>query len=190
MKRKYETMEIGEGLEYIKSTPGVLKLFEFVALLISISCMGGFVNTMHNSKGTWNFFLFMVAASWILTVTVFLFFTLGVHRKLLSSINWALVVGIVFLIFTVLLLIAAAILADNTRNYKVSGMCDAWASVSGDIDCNNLIVSVIFGFIAFVLYSLDTLLHFWISVFAETGDVPSEETAEIKPAVSAPTNDV
>jgi hypothetical protein len=51
--------------------------------------------------------------------------------------------AIVYFIFTVLLLIAAGILADNTRSYKVSGLCDSWKSVSGDIECNNLVVAVV-----------------------------------------------
>lgn len=51
--------------------------------------------------------------------------------------------AIVYFIFTVMLLIASGILADNARSYKISGLCDSWESVSGDIECNNLVVAVV-----------------------------------------------
>ncbi|CAB4014052.1 MARVEL domain-containing 1 [Paramuricea clavata] len=172
-------MEIGKGLYYITSTPGILKIFEFVALLISLSCIGGFINTLNNSRGTWNFFMFSVAATWILTMISFLFFTLGAHQKF-PSINWILAMAIIYFIFTVMLLIASGILANNARSYKISGLCDSWESVSGDIECNNLVVAVIFAFVAFVLYSLDTLFHFWLSIVIEP-DASEDETAEMEP---------
>lgn len=171
-------VEISKGFDYIKSTAGVLKIFELIALLISISCMSGFMNALSNSKGTWEFFLCTMVVSWILTAGVFFFFVFGLHERF-TSVNWPLVVGIVFMIFSLLQLIASSIIADNARNYKDSGICDGWRAVSGAIDCNNLVVAAIFGFISFVLYVLDTLLHFWLSVVAERGNVISEETAEM-----------
>ena len=172
-------MEIGKGFDYITSTPGILKIFEFVALLISLACIGGFLSTLNNSRGTWNFFLFCVSATWALTMVSFLFFTLGGHKKL-TAVNWVLAMAIIYFIFTVLLLISASILADNTRSYKMSGLCDSWRAVTGDIECNNLVVAVIFAFAAFVLYSLDTIFHFWLNVVFEPG-ASEDETAEMEP---------
>lgn len=51
--------------------------------------------------------------------------------------------AIIYFIFTVMLLVAAGILADNTRSYKTSGLCDSWKFVRGDIECNHLVVSVV-----------------------------------------------
>ena len=51
--------------------------------------------------------------------------------------------AIIDVIFTVMLLISAGILADNTRSYKASGLCDSWKSVHKDIECNNLVVAVV-----------------------------------------------
>lgn len=59
-----------------------------------MSCIGGFINTLNNSRGTWNFFLFSVAATWFVTMIAFLFFTLGAHKNC-SSVNWALVVSFI-----------------------------------------------------------------------------------------------
>ena len=42
-----------------------------------------------------------------------------------------------------MLLIASGILADNTRSYKASGLCDSWKAVTRSIECNNLVVAVV-----------------------------------------------
>ncbi|XP_028392798.1 uncharacterized protein LOC114517315 [Dendronephthya gigantea] len=180
--RKYKpcaTMVLDKGLNYITSTPGILKIFEFIFLLVSLACITGFMKPLNNIRGTWNFFLFSIAVTWVLTMVSFLFFTLGGHKKF-PSMNWVLAIAIIYFIFTILLLIASGILADNARSYKVSGLCDTWKAGNKDIECNILVVAVIFAFAAFVMYSLDTLFHFWLSIVAEP-DASDEETAEIEP---------
>ncbi|XP_046843544.1 uncharacterized protein LOC124437615 [Xenia sp. Carnegie-2017] len=124
------------------------------------------------------FFVFCVACTWIFTIVSFLFFTVGGH-KILHQVNWVLAMAIIYVIFTVMLLISAGILADNTKSYKASGLCDSWKSVHKDIECNNLVVAVVFAFTAFILYIVDSSFHFWLSVVA-TDSGNELETAEME----------
>ena len=54
--------------------------------------MSGFVDTVNNSRGTWNFFLFAIVSSCIVTMATFFFFLLGFHEKF-QAIDWPLLVG-------------------------------------------------------------------------------------------------
>lgn len=47
------------------------------------------------------------------------------------------------MIFTVLLLVAASILASNVQNYRESSLCQAWAASDQNIDCGNLTVATV-----------------------------------------------
>ena len=161
---------LGKGCDYFKSLPGILKIIEFIVLLIALGSVGYFFEEMGSAtRKTDNlkFFLFVVIVAWILVIAFWLNFVSGLHEKM-SAINWPLTHGVVFIVWAVLLLIASALLADAVKYYEDSHFCELLDRVDTKQQCEHLIVGTTFGFIAMVLFIVDAIIHFMMRRVSST----------------------
>ncbi|CAB4014053.1 pre-mRNA-splicing factor CWC25 homolog, partial [Paramuricea clavata] len=115
--------QIGKGLDYVKSIPCILKIVEIVVLLIAFALVGHFLNEIPNGyfsyfgkKGNLEFFLFATIVGWMISIAFLVIFVIGIHEKI-SALPWPLVVAIVSAVWTILLLIASALLAAAAKDY-------------------------------------------------------------------------
>ncbi|CAB4027953.1 CKLF-like MARVEL transmembrane domain-containing 7 [Paramuricea clavata] len=155
---------LGRGCDYFKSFPGILKIIEFIVLLIALGSVGYFFEKMgSNTSKTDNlkFFLFVIIVAWILVMAFWLNFVSGLYEKM-SAINWPLVDAVVFAVWAVLLLISSALMADAVKYYEDSKFCALLEDANTKQQCEHLIVGTIFGFIAMVLFIVDSVIHFLI----------------------------
>ncbi|CAG9862398.1 unnamed protein product [Phyllotreta striolata] len=97
------------NLEYFKTTPGILKLVEFV---LGIFCMA-LASPAH--YGSAHFFLFVATTSFILTILWIFVYLLGIREALRIPVNWILsellntgLWGALYIIAFIVQLIAAA----------------------------------------------------------------------------------
>lgn len=181
--------QTGKGLDYLKSIPSILKIIEFVILLIAIGTVGYFLDKFpdiyfdyYGKKGNLQFFMFVVVVSWLIVMALFVLFITGLHEKL-TAINWTLVVVIISAVCAVLLLISSSLVADAARSYDkkkfpaLISICKAMDNGNTDAQCGQLIGGAVCGFIAMVLFAVDTAIH--VRMFLTRSAAPQASTAPV-----------
>ncbi|XP_028392800.1 uncharacterized protein LOC114517316 [Dendronephthya gigantea] len=163
--------QIEKGLNYLKSIPFILKIIEFIVLLIAFALAGHFMNeavtnffATFGKKGNIEFFLFATIVGWLIAIVLPILFFIGIQEKV-SAIPWTLVVAILSAVWAVLLIIASSLLAAAAKHYedkegiRGKSVCELLDDANEDSQCGQLIGGTILGFIATVLYAVDTIIH-------------------------------
>ncbi|XP_020911000.1 uncharacterized protein LOC110248787 [Exaiptasia diaphana] len=139
---------------YAKSIPGILKIVEFCLLLLSFSCIsdccyGGY------GYGTWrsriSFFLAVAVIGWLIVGAIFVFFFFKLTEKV-PQVNFNLVVFITSIVFAVLLLISASLVAKIADDLNYGGKF-RWAG------WDTMVAGIAFGFFAMVAFIVDVVMH-------------------------------
>lgn len=156
---------------YVVSIPGVLKIVEFILLLLAFSIAAD-INVAN--WGRMSFFLFVTITSWLLVIAWFVLFTSNLHTKINLSINWNITLLIFAAVVAFLLLISSALLADDVRKFESVSFGDFSANSSPDLDqdqyldwnrnrnrnLDSLRAAVAFGFIAMFVFIGDAVVEF------------------------------
>lgn len=149
---------------YVVSIPGVLKIVEFILLLLAFSIAA---DISFAYRGRMNFFLFVTITSWLLVIAWFVLFTFNLQTKINLSINWNITLLIFAAVVAFLLLISSALLADDVRKFG-----DFSANSIPDLDqdqalarnwnrnLDSLRAGVAFGFIAMFVFIGDAVVEF------------------------------
>lgn len=131
--------QVGLQIDYVKSIPGILKIVEIVVSIVTFICASirlGWVPL----GGGWVQFVSMTA--FISTFVFFIFHFLNIISKIPANIPWNLIEFIYYCIFTGLYLIAAIV-----------------AAARGNLD-PSIGATAFFGFVATVVYGIDTFFQF------------------------------
>lgn len=152
---------------YVVSIPGVLKIVEFILLLLAFSIAAD-INVAN--WGRMSFFLFVTITSWLLVIAWFVLFTSNLHTKINLSINWNITLLIFAAVVAFLLLISSALLADDVRKFESVPFGDVSANSIPDLDqgqdrdwnrnLDSLRAAVAFGFIAMFVFIGDAVVEF------------------------------
>lgn len=158
---------------YVVSIPGVLKIVEFILLLLAFSIAAD-INVAN--WGRMSFFLFVTITSWLLVIAWFVLFTFNLHTKINLSINWNITLLIFAAVVAFLLLISSALLADYVRKFESVPFGDVSANSIPDLDLDqdqyldwnrnwnrnldSLRAAVAFGFIAMFVFIGDAVVEF------------------------------
>ncbi|XP_028392849.1 uncharacterized protein LOC114517353 [Dendronephthya gigantea] len=203
---------IEKGLDYVKSIPFVLKITEFVVLLIAFSLAGHFLNTMdsnffvlYGKKGSIDFFLFVTIVGWLISIVFPILFIFGIQEKFLLENHWTLIVAVVSGVWALLLLTASAVLAMTAKKYDdedeevrrsgyffftVHSACKLLNKNNSNATCGHLIGGAVFGIIAALLFAGDTIVHAYMYLKGRPGPIPQAAlghnpvipTASVQPA--------
>ncbi|OWF37974.1 CKLF-like MARVEL transmembrane domain-containing protein 7 [Mizuhopecten yessoensis] len=137
-----EQPSIGLDREWVKSLPSYLKIAEMVLDLILFICASANIY-FSNSGGGW--VQFVAISALITTLLFFLFHLLRVIGRLPGP--WGLIEFIYYIVYDVLLLIAAIVAAALTGTTNPNG--------NGAI-----IASALFGFVTFGVYMVDSFFMY------------------------------
>lgn len=134
---------------YVKSVFGILKILEFICLVIAWACLidyNGGVRGLHSRN---SFFLGVNIAAWVFVIVWFIGYLFMICNQIKLS-NQMLIYGFVHLAWFVLLLISGALVADfASRLY-----CKAWWH-----NCELYECAAAFGLISSFLFLIDGILH-------------------------------
>ncbi|XP_028392221.1 uncharacterized protein LOC114516834 [Dendronephthya gigantea] len=154
--------EVGKGFEYVKSAAGLLKLAELAILVIAAGIVGYFFKEAgdhdYDKKDRIQFFLAAVGIAAIVVVVFFTIFLTGLHKKV--NIVWTKTATGVFVLMGILLLVASSMLAEAYKSYKDDKHCDIWETFDFNFQCKQLMIGLVFGFIAAVIFVIDAVIHF------------------------------
>lgn len=134
---------------YVVSIPGVLKIVEFILLLLAFSIAAD-INVAN--WGRMSFFLFVTITSWLLVIAWFVLFTFNLHTKINLNINWNITLLIFAAVVAFLLLISSALLADDVR--KIEEKSGYSLPFLGPLR-----TAVAFGFIAMFVFIGDAVVN-------------------------------
>lgn len=134
---------------YVVSIPGVLKIVEFILLLLAFSIAAD-INL--KNWGRMSFFLFVTITSWLLVIAWFVLFTFNLHTKINLNINWNITLLIFAAVVAFLLLISSALLADDVR--KIEEKSGYSLPFLGPLRA-----AVAFGFIAMFVFIGDAVVN-------------------------------
>lgn len=137
-----EPQQIGLDKDWLKSLPSYLKIAEMVLDLILFICASANIY-FSNSGGGW--VQFVAISALITTLLFFLFHLLKVIGRLPGP--WHLIEFIYYIVYDVLILIAAIVAAALTGTTNPNG--------NGAI-----IASALFGFVTLIVYCIDTFYMF------------------------------
>lgn len=147
---------------YVVSIPGVLKIVEFILLLLAFSIAA---DISFAYWGHMRFFLFVTITSWLLVIAWFVLFTFNLQTKINLSINWNITLLIFAAVVAFLLLISSALLADDVRKFEPGSYGDFSANSIPNLDRNwnrnldSLRAAVAFGFIAMFVFIGDAVVN-------------------------------
>lgn len=144
---------------YIKSIRGILKIVEFILLLLAFAIAVGIRRDMEK-KGRMEFFLIVTILSWLFVIAWFVLFTFNLHKKINPTINWTITLLIFAAAVALFLLISSALLADDVKKFR--GYSTSFMAASTLV---SLRAAVAFGFIAMFVFIGDFVVEFLI--FAE-----------------------
>ena len=165
---------INEGLQYLKSVPGVLKILEIIFLLVCIAPVGYFLQKASDNhlgdfdrKDNLKFLVGAAATAAVIALLLFLIFLSGLHKKI-DALNWARTAAGIFLILAILLLVASSLVADTVRYYKSYpgfgiqdvNLCQIFEESKREYRCGQLTAGAVFGFIVMVAFIVDSVIHF------------------------------
>lgn len=148
---------------YVVSIPGVLKIVEFILLLLAFSIAA---DISFAYRGRMSFFLFVTITSWLLVIAWFVLFTFNLQTKINLSINWNITLLIFAAVVAFLLLISSALLADGVRKFESVPLGDVSANSIPDLvqdrkrNLDLLRAAVAFGFIAMFVFIGDAVVEF------------------------------
>lgn len=137
---------------YITSISGILKIMEFILLLLAFSIAAD-INI--GNWGRMSFFLFVTITSWLFVIAWFVLFTFNLHTKINLSINWNLTLLIFAADVASFLLISSALLANDVRKFR--GYSKSYTETS---TLDSLQAAVAFGFIAMFVFIGDAVVEF------------------------------
>ncbi|XP_057291332.1 uncharacterized protein LOC130613969 [Hydractinia symbiolongicarpus] len=148
---------------YATSCFGILKIIEFICLLIGWACLvdatkgRGWRGYRYRRSSRENFFLGVNIAAWVFVIIWFClyFFMLCGH---FSFNNKMLIFAIIHLIWFLLLLISGALLTDDVVTY-----CGGWNG------CEVYEVAAAFGLISALIFLIDAIYHWKMSTSSATG---------------------
>lgn len=150
------------GFQYLKSPAGILKILEFIVLLIAIGAVGYFLKELtgdYKKKEYIEFFLAVAVVAGSLAIFFFVMFISGLIKKL-KAIKWPLTVTILFSIVAIVLLVASSLLAHTVKYYDDNSFCKLLEIVDEKAQCKFLTVGTVCGFIAAALLIADAIVHF------------------------------
>lgn len=133
---------------YVVSIPGVLKIVEFILLMLAFSIAA---DINFKNRGM-SFFLFVTITSWLLVIAWFVLFTFNLHTKINLNINWNITLLIFAAVVAFLLLISSALLADDVR--KIEEKSGYSLPFLGPLRA-----AVAFGFIAMFVFIGDAVVN-------------------------------
>lgn len=151
---------------YVVSIPGVLKIVEFILLLLAFSIAA---DISFAYWGRMSFFLFVTITSWLLVIAWFVLFTFNLQTKINLSINWNITLLIFAAVVAFLLLISSALLADDVRKFKPMSYREFSANSTPNLqdlqpnlnlNLDSLRAAVAFGFIAMFVFIGDAVVEF------------------------------
>ncbi|XP_028392181.1 uncharacterized protein LOC114516798 [Dendronephthya gigantea] len=168
---------IPKGYDFVQSIPFCLKIGASVALLISLSTLGFFLNngdiTLPSGEKTFdlwgkkqilNVAILVIALALLSVILLIFLFVSGFHEQM-DCVNWPSTVAINMIFWSLLLFIFGCLIADTSRKYddvkqKHGSLCDVLRYNMSDARCDHLIASSVTCFTAFITLSVDAYLNF------------------------------
>jgi len=157
---------VSVDLGYIKSPPGILKIAEFVLLLIAFACLGDTNAFYHNSA--YHFAMFIMVTLWLLVIGLFILFLLQLHLKI--NLPWVIVLMVFHAVGSFALLISSSLIADDaTDHHDVADntILKGWCEVNNV--CALYDAATAFGFFSMIAFILDTAFYIWKFMNARRG---------------------
>ncbi|XP_031569511.1 uncharacterized protein LOC116304007 [Actinia tenebrosa] len=149
---------------YVVSLPGIIKIGEFILLLVAFASLTGFTSS-HSDRlygGRYDFFYFATITSWLIVLVIFLLFASNLNHRL--DFNWNIVLMVYSVVTAVLLLLTSALVLDAVLFYRSHrehlkstqdyvGFCTVEK-------CANIEAAGAFGILATVLFIADAVFFF------------------------------
>ncbi|XP_029195080.2 uncharacterized protein LOC114960804 isoform X2 [Acropora millepora] len=147
--------------EYVKSTEGILKFMEIIAIFAAFSCLGDFDRDVtiwgNRYQVRYNIFMGAFIMGWIIVLFVFCVFLFSLESRIMIESNWNQVLFLFSLLFAVLFLVTSGVMADFLFNLYDRG----WHKLQPNRKYTDVLtVSVFFGFLSGVLLVVDCFLAF------------------------------
>ncbi|XP_022778432.1 uncharacterized protein LOC111319989 [Stylophora pistillata] len=140
---------------YIKSIRGILKIVEFILLLLAFAIAVGIRKDMEK-KGGMEFFLIVTILSWLFVIAWFVLFTFNLHKRInLKEKHWNITLLIFAAAVAFFLLISSAFLGDDVKKFR--GYSTSFMGASTLV---SLRAAVAFGFIAMFVFIGDVVVEF------------------------------
>lgn len=140
---------------YPKSAPGILKILEFLTLVVAFACLADCCRGLESwwsgkYSDYYKLFIGSTVSAWLLVIIIFLLYFFCVVSRLNAP--WTVLVLVFNLVFGILIFVASALMAVYADD--ISG------SAKGSKHFDLVIVAVVFGFISAVLLLIDAFVHF------------------------------